>query len=71
MYFLTSKQQEDLLVKLLDDRGGVELVKSLLQRNWDNSITVLPPSPNYFPRQPPLQATPEAQTGADAANINR
>ena len=44
-------------MKLLDDRGGVELAQSLLQRNGDNSISESPPFPNHFLRQPPLQAT--------------
>ena len=68
MHSLTSEQREDLLVKLLNDRGGVELAQSLLQRNGDNSISESPPAANHFPRQPPLQAT---QTGADAANVDR
>ena len=42
-------------MKLLDDRGGIELAKSLLQRNEDGSIPESPPSP----RQPPLQGTPD------------
>ena len=46
-------------MKLLDDRGGVELAQSLLQRNGDNSISESPPAANHFPRQPPLQATPD------------
>ena len=59
MRSLTRKQREDLLVKLLNDRRGVELAKSLLQRNGDNSISKSPPSPNHFLRQPPLQTTPD------------
>ena len=58
MRSLTSEQQEDLLVKLLDDRGGVELAKSLLQVNEDSGTLGLPPSLNS-PRPPLLQGTPD------------
>ena len=58
MRSLTSEQQEDLLVKLLDDRGGVELAKCLLQRNDSSSTPGSPPSPNSL-RPPPSQGAPD------------
>ena len=39
-------------MKLLDDRGGVELVRSLLQRNEDNDNPESPPTQGFS--QPPL-----------------
>ena len=58
MRSLTSEQQKDLLVKLLDDRGGVELAKCLLQRNDSSSTPGSPPSLNSQ-RPPPSQGAPD------------